>query len=228
MLGLGVRAATMMAVYQHSLGLTASARLGTTVGSTTNLMAIDAEKLFLTTQFIHFLWHGPLAFLMSLVVLFIELGPSALAGFALLAALIFMQKRISKRIGANRRRMAKATDKRISVMSEVLQGIRAIKLLAWEVPMRDKVAALREVEMQCVWDYLILNGLLREMMFMAGPLMGIVMFTTYAFAAGEPLTTAKVFRCLAFINILRFPLNLLSQVTRDGLVLLKLFTFYKK
>ena len=28
---------------------------------------------------------------------------------------------------------------------------------------------------------------------------------------GEPLTTAKVFRSLAFINILRFPLNLLSQ-----------------
>ena len=62
--------------------------------------------------------------MMSLVVLIIELGPSALAGFVLLAGLIFCQKRISKRIGANRRRMAKATDKRISLMSEILQGER--------------------------------------------------------------------------------------------------------
>ena len=28
--------------------------------------------------------------------------------------------------------------------------------------MQDKIPALREVEMTCVWDYLILNGLLRE------------------------------------------------------------------
>jgi len=37
-----------------------------------------------------------------------------------------------------------------SLMSEILQGIRAIKLLAWEVPMRDKIASLREFEMKCV------------------------------------------------------------------------------
>ena len=102
-----------------------------------------------------------------------------------------------------------------------LQGIRAIKLLAWEMPLRNKVATLRKNELNKIWDYLILNGMLREMMFMAGPLMSIVMFSTFAFTTGKPLTTAKVFRCLAFVNILRFPLNLLSQAMKlsfDGLV----------
>ena len=61
---------------------------------------------------------------MSLVVLIFELGPSALSGFVLLTGLIILQKRISKRIGANRRKMAKETDKRISLMSEILQVVK--------------------------------------------------------------------------------------------------------
>lgn len=55
-IGIEVKAAMMMAVYQKTLTLTSSAKQENTVGQTTNLAAIDAEKIFLAAQFPHFLW----------------------------------------------------------------------------------------------------------------------------------------------------------------------------
>lgn len=59
-LGMAVRTSVMMSVYEHSLQLTTASRLRTTIGQTTNLMSIDAEKLFAAAQFVHFLWYLPL------------------------------------------------------------------------------------------------------------------------------------------------------------------------
>jgi uncharacterized membrane protein len=55
-IGMEVKAAMMMAVYEKTLLLTSSAKQEYTVGQTTNLAAIDAEKIFLAAQFPHFLW----------------------------------------------------------------------------------------------------------------------------------------------------------------------------
>jgi ATP-binding cassette subfamily C (CFTR/MRP) protein 1 len=55
-IGMEVKAAMMMAVYEKALCLTSAAKQENTVGQTTNLAAIDAEKIFLAAQFPHFLW----------------------------------------------------------------------------------------------------------------------------------------------------------------------------
>lgn len=54
--GMEVKAALMMAVYEKTLTITSAAKQENTVGQTTNLAAIDAEKVFLAAQFPHFLW----------------------------------------------------------------------------------------------------------------------------------------------------------------------------
>ena len=55
-IGVEVKAAIMMAIYEKTLTITSSAKQENSVGQTTNLAAIDAEKLFLAAQFPHFLW----------------------------------------------------------------------------------------------------------------------------------------------------------------------------
>jgi hypothetical protein len=76
-LGLCVRAGMMMMIYEHSMRLTAASRISNDIGTTTNLMSIgnvvaivsrryscscldwivvDAEKMLITVQFLHFLW----------------------------------------------------------------------------------------------------------------------------------------------------------------------------
>jgi ATP-binding cassette, subfamily C (CFTR/MRP), member 1 len=54
--GTFVRAGLMMNIYEHSMHITNASRMKNDIGTTTNLMAIDSEKIFLAVQFVHFLW----------------------------------------------------------------------------------------------------------------------------------------------------------------------------
>ncbi|KAJ1396077.1 hypothetical protein B484DRAFT_438919, partial [Ochromonadaceae sp. CCMP2298] len=54
-LGIQLKAALTMAVYDQSLRITAASKQTHSVGQITNLVAIDTEKIFLASQFPHFL-----------------------------------------------------------------------------------------------------------------------------------------------------------------------------
>ena len=53
-----------------------------------NLMSVDAQRLMDLTTYINVLWSSPLVILITLYFLFDVMGPSTLAGFAVLLLLI--------------------------------------------------------------------------------------------------------------------------------------------
>ena len=138
--GVALRCAIMMVVYEHSLRLTATARLQNTVGQITNLMAIDAEKVFLSINFMHFAWHGPIAsiIIMCLLIRTVGVGP-AMVGLGTQLAFIPLQNHLAAVSGRIRRDMVKDTDERVKLTNELLQSIRVVKLYAWESPMEKRI-----------------------------------------------------------------------------------------
>lgn len=221
-LGSVIRGAIMMNVYNHSLRLTASSRFVNSVGQTTNLMAIDAEKLNLAVQFIHYLWHAPICFLTILVILIIEIGyASALCGFATLVILFPLQRKYAEEIGYIRRSMIQHTDNRVKLINEMLQSIRVIKLYAWEEPIEKRISSLRDVEMSTLHNYLDSSSKMREVLFLAQPLIALVIIVISTYAVNKPLTTVQLIKVLAFLNVTRLPFNLLGQALKtckDALV----------
>ena len=69
-----------------------------------------------------------------------------LAGASLTVAMIPIQTALGKRFGKARAATAKCTDRRVTVMSDVLHGMRGVKMAAWEDPLSEKVEGLRETE----------------------------------------------------------------------------------
>ena len=109
--GIMVRTAMMMACYERSLALTTASRSTLTVGKTTTLISVDTEKLFLAAQYIGFLWHGPLAAVVVMLLLVREVGwQAALGGMTYICLLIPSQQLLAGRIGKIRREMVKCTD----------------------------------------------------------------------------------------------------------------------
>ena len=53
----------------------------------------------------------------------------------------------------NRRAISKATDHRIKVTNEVLQGIRAVKMYSWEGAYSEIVSAARDEELKALRTY---------------------------------------------------------------------------
>lgn len=58
------------------------------MGETVNLMSADAQRFMDMSNFVHQLWSSPLQIILSIVFLWRELGPSVLAGIAVMVLLI--------------------------------------------------------------------------------------------------------------------------------------------
>ena len=215
-MGVSIRSGVMMSVYEKALKLTSASRMQNSIGQTTNLMSIDAEKLFLSVQFLHFIWHGPVAnvLVMLLIIQDVGVGPGLL-GLASQLALLPIQNYLAESIGRVRREMVKHTDERVKLMNEILQAIRVIKMYAWERPMEQRIIDVRRKELKCLNLYLSLNSCLRELLFVAGPIASVVVFTSLIYGFGQNITLTEMFRVTAFINILRLPSTLLGQALKN-------------
>jgi ATP-binding cassette subfamily C (CFTR/MRP) protein 1 len=86
--GLHARVALMDAVYRKSLQLSNSARRKATVGEIVNLMAVDAHRFYELAVYMHTIWSAPLQICLATVFLWQNLGPSVLAGIAVVLLLI--------------------------------------------------------------------------------------------------------------------------------------------
>jgi hypothetical protein len=71
--------------------------------------------------------------MICLVLLVVNLGPSALAGFALFFFGSPLQTRVMRKLFAIRKKSMVFTDKRAKLLQEVFGNMRIIKLFAWEV-----------------------------------------------------------------------------------------------
>src|SRR5262249_46414940 len=136
-------------------------------GSTVNIMSNDTSRLFDSIILFHFLWIAPIILVIVLVLMIVEVGVAALAGAALLAVLSPAQVWISRIISRNRREMLKHSDARVRVINETLQGIRVVKLYAWEEALLAKIAALREKELGRLRYSLLFNALNQMILFVS-------------------------------------------------------------
>ncbi|VDD91907.1 unnamed protein product [Enterobius vermicularis] len=90
-------------------------------------------QLFL---FINYLWVGPLMLIAYFCVLWDKIGISCTAGFVTLVLFVPAQSYFSRQMG-------RFSDKRVSVMNEILSGIRVVKMYAWEDAFATIIADLR-------------------------------------------------------------------------------------
>ncbi len=75
-----------------------------------------------------------------------NLGPSALAGFAVFIIITPIQGKIVKSLFQTRRKAMEWTDKRAKLLQELLGGMKLIRFFAWEVPFLKRVAGYRKRE----------------------------------------------------------------------------------
>jgi len=81
----------------------------------------------------HLTWSAFLQLIICLILLVVELGPSALAGFCFFIFASPMQILVMRRLFNLRGRAMVWTDKRAKLLQELLGGMRVIKFFGWEV-----------------------------------------------------------------------------------------------
>ncbi|XP_053313014.1 ATP-binding cassette sub-family C member 2-like [Spea bombifrons] len=194
-------------IYKKSLQLANSSRRKFTTGELVNLMSSDAQQLMDLIVNINLLWSAPFQILLAIVFLWQELGPSVLAGVAVLVLVIPINAFVASKVKQLKKSHLKSKDQRIKLLNEILHGIKILKLYAWEPSYQKKVVDIRESEM----DVLKSSGYLTTFSMLTLTcipfLVSIATFGVY-FLLDEAnvLTASKVFTTISLFNILRLPL----------------------
>ena len=166
------------------------------------------------TGTLNLLWSAPLMIFIAMWMLWGNLGPSAMAGLAVMCALI----PFNLFIGAVTRKLQMANmkfkDGRIKLMNEVLNGIKVLKLYAWEPSFIKKLSDIRQDEMKVLRKQLYMFAGIHFSFSCAPVFVAVAAFA--AFILSDPdnniLTAEKAFVSLSLFNIIRFPMNMLPHM----------------
>ncbi|XP_053204533.1 ATP-binding cassette sub-family C member 4-like isoform X2 [Panonychus citri] len=109
--------------------------------------------------------------------------------------------------GKTRRNTAGFTDERIRTMTEVLSGIKVIKMYSWEKPFADMVQSLREKEVKSIKWFCFLRAINMSLSFVTTRVIIFSCFVTHILR-GFPLKADAIFVTLALFNTLRITLTL--------------------
>eukprot|EP00741_Cyanophora_paradoxa_P006522 tig00001024_g6313.t1 len=145
-MGMTLRSATSALIYRKSLLIDGASRQRSTVGQITNLMASDCQRFSEMAFFLHLAWIAPLIIITALVLLVWVIGWQALVGVATVISLIPLNAFLATKTQKLRAGQSKMSDERVKTVNEVLQGIRVIKLYAWEQFFRERAGSLRARE----------------------------------------------------------------------------------
>ncbi|GAA6077744.1 ATP-binding cassette sub-family C member 3 isoform X1, partial [Tachysurus ichikawai] len=196
-----------------SLIITNEAKRSSTVGEIVNLMSVDAQRFMDLTTFLNMLWSAPLQIILALLFLWQTLGPSVLAGVAVMVLLIPFNAVIAMKTRAYQVEQMQYKDARIKLMNEILNGMKVLKLYAWELSFKEKILHIRQKELSVLLKSSYLSAL-SVMAWTSAPF--LVSLTTFAVYVNvdknNVLDAEKAFVSLSLFNILRFPLNMLPQV----------------
>jgi len=130
--GVALRAAVMNQIYEHVLQLSPTGKKGLTSGEITNLFAVDTQKLFEVTQEGHLIWSLPLSISLVSFFLYRTLGPSTLVGIAVLVGFVPVIQVVTSKMLSIRQKRVVYTDRRVDIVSNMLQGIKVTKLNNYE------------------------------------------------------------------------------------------------
>uniref|UniRef100_A0A8C2Z5V6 ATP-binding cassette, sub-family C (CFTR/MRP), member 2 n=1 Tax=Cyclopterus lumpus TaxID=8103 RepID=A0A8C2Z5V6_CYCLU len=212
-LGMKVRTAITAAVYKKALVVSNDTRKESTVGEIVNLMSADAQRFNDVTNFIHLLWSCPLQIGLSIVFLWFELGPSVLAGLAVMVLLGPINGLLATKARTIQVKNMKFKDKRLKIMNEILNGIKILKLYAWEPSFQAQVEGIREDELNVMRKFAYLTSVSTFIFSCAPALVSLATFAVFVGVSPNNLLTAeKAFTSIALFNILRFPLAMLPML----------------
>ncbi|KAJ7650714.1 ABC transporter [Roridomyces roridus] len=206
--GVLVRGGLITAIYSRSLRLTTRARTTLTNGKLVNHISSDVSRIDFCAGFFHMAWTAPIQMVICLILLIINLGPSALCGFAFFVLATPVQTRVMKKLFIFRQKSMFWTDKRSKLLQELLGGMKILKLFNWQAPFLARISGYRQKEMAYIRSLLLLRSGTNAVAMSMPALASVLSFVTYSLT-GHTLQASTLFASLTLFNLLRLPLMFL-------------------
>ena len=176
-------------------------------------MSIDTQRFVDLAPSLNTIWSSPLIITLSMVSLWNLLGPSCLAGLAVMILIIPLTSVTSTFMRKFSFANMRTKDARIKVMNEILEGIKVLKLYAWEPSFLSKITGIRGTEVETLKKVAYLGAVQTFVFQSATTMIALAAFATFVLVDPDNVLTAQIaFVSLSYFNIMRQPLNQLPNV----------------
>jgi multidrug resistance-associated protein (MRP) len=208
-----VKTCLTTATYGKTLRLSNQGRKRYTTGEIVNLMSVDAQKIADFVQSANSLWAVPLQLIISIALLYQQLGYAIFAGLLLMVLNIPLNVWITRKLSFFQMKVMREKDKRIKLLAEILSGIKIIKIHAWEESFRQRTEAIRANEIanliKQIWYSAFITFTFTSLPF----LVALTSFATFVLVDSNNVLDAKTaFVSLSLFNIIRIPLAILPML----------------
>lgn len=187
------------------------------VGRISNLMATDADKIGKWSSLLFSLsqWSWTFASLPFLVYFLYQLvGSAAFIGTAMVVLGAAISRGLGRCLQSWTKVVQECRDHRASLMSEMVRGIRTVKLQVWEPVWQSRLSAARNEEMKAIVRVRILGAFNTLVGSVLSVMVPVSIFAWYTVVSGERLDAATAFTTLAWISTLQWSVQALPGIYR--------------
>ncbi|KAJ2059706.1 hypothetical protein GGI17_004233 [Coemansia sp. S146] len=145
----------------------------------------------------------PLMLLIGIWYMYMLLGVSALVGLTMTALYMPLSKALLTYVARVEEKLASLSDERVTVITELLQGIKAVKLFGWESRFLEMVDERRERQLKYVWRSMVGWVAVSAGSSLAPMLVLVAIFSVYVIGFGNKLTAEVAFTSISVFQFMR-------------------------
>ncbi|KAI8886932.1 hypothetical protein K501DRAFT_330885 [Backusella circina FSU 941] len=183
----------------------------TSSGKIVNLMSTDTNCLCRFSAWWFVIIQAPGELITGVYLLYSFLGWSSILGLVPMFVSLPINHFASKFFARSQEKLMHARDKRVSLMNELLQGIRQIKFFAWEGNWEKRVHESRNEELEQVKNIFISETLLDVLWGSIPIFVTMISFWSYTQLEGKQLTASVAFASIAVFSELEFAMSVIPE-----------------
>lgn len=138
--------------------MSTQSRSAYSTGEITNFMSVDSQRVSDFLAWANMLWSAPLQIGIAFYLLWQQVQAASVSGLLFMLVLVPVNGWISRRIHGEQALVMRKKDHRTKLMNEILNGMKVLKLYAWENSFEQKIFDHREVECRQLKKIAYLTG----------------------------------------------------------------------
>uniref|UniRef100_A0A914QLQ8 P-loop containing nucleoside triphosphate hydrolase protein n=1 Tax=Panagrolaimus davidi TaxID=227884 RepID=A0A914QLQ8_9BILA len=210
-----VQSILLNVIYRKMIKLSLSAKTRYSAGEVINLLTTDIERIQMVWFNLLDFIYSPLMILFCLTGLSLIIGINVLYGIAVILSSFPLNGFLIKIATKCENRQMELKDARLKLMTDVLSGVKVLKLYAWEKSMHSRLSKIRTAEVIQL-KYATYCYSLMEITFSSCPILAtIASFAGYIIIQGNPLTPQVAFITLMLFGIMRISIYQIPKLIQE-------------
>ena len=145
-IGIKIKGILSAAIYHKALRISSKSQRHYSTGKVVSLVSIDTERVLQLCIRISRTSNALFQLTISMILLWLYLGPACLAAIAVMLLMVYLAKCIIGKCRQLQGEQMKLKDARLKSMNEIIGSIKILKLFAWESLFTARVGEVRDEE----------------------------------------------------------------------------------